>query len=71
MLNELHKDIVGYEGLYAISESGKVYSYRSKRYVKLCRNKKDTTLYAHLYGIKKPHKKLCITEKRLKEYFGE
>lgn len=28
------KDIKGYEGLYAITEEGKVWSYRTKRYLK-------------------------------------
>lgn len=28
------KDIKGYEGLYAITEEGKVWSYRSKRFIK-------------------------------------
>ena len=28
-----HKDITGFEGLYALGEHGKVYSYRSGRYL--------------------------------------
>jgi hypothetical protein len=28
------KDIVGYEGLYAITSCGKVWSYKSKRFIK-------------------------------------
>lgn len=71
MLEGIHKEIDGYEGRYAIHESGKVYSYKSQRYIKACRNKKDTTLYVHLYGGEKPHKKLYITEKLLKAYFND
>ena len=29
-------DIKGYEGLYAITEDGKVWSYRFKRFLKPC-----------------------------------
>lgn len=36
MLDELHKDIEGYEELYALSQSSKVYFYKSKRYIKSC-----------------------------------
>ena len=28
------KDIKGYEGLYAITEDGKVWSYRNERFIK-------------------------------------
>ena len=28
------KDIIGYEGLYAITSCGKVYSYRTKKFLK-------------------------------------
>lgn len=70
MLDELHKDIEGYEGMYAITKSGKVYSYRTNKYIKTQCSKKDTTLYVQLYGVKKPHYKLFITEKLLNKYFG-
>jgi hypothetical protein len=36
MAKELYKPIKGYEGLYDISETGKVYSHRSKRTLKRC-----------------------------------
>ncbi|MGM0864509.1 MAG: NUMOD4 domain-containing protein [Bacillota bacterium] len=36
MENELFKPIRGYEGLYDISETGKVYSHKSKRTLKRC-----------------------------------
>lgn len=32
-------DIKGYEGLYAITSCGKVWSYRSKKFLKFCSNK--------------------------------
>lgn len=28
------KDVVGYEGLYAVTSCGKVYSYKSKKFLK-------------------------------------
>lgn len=34
------KDIPGYEGLYAITEDGRVWSYRKNRWVKSSANKK-------------------------------
>lgn len=34
------KDIKGYEGLYAITSCGKVWSYRSKKFLKAIKNKK-------------------------------
>ena len=33
------KDIIGYEGLYAVTSCGKVYSYRSKKFLKLQKRK--------------------------------
>ncbi|UXH44429.1 NUMOD4 domain-containing protein [Rossellomorea vietnamensis] len=36
MRKEIYKPIIGYEGLYDISETGKVYSHRSKRTLKRC-----------------------------------
>ena len=33
------KDVVGYEGLYAITSCGKVWSYRSNRFLKARKNK--------------------------------
>lgn len=32
-------DIKGYEGLYAITSCGRVWSYRSKKFLKFCNNK--------------------------------
>lgn len=57
--NEIWKDIKGYEGLYMISDQGRVYSIRSNIYlaqsetqdgylkVKLCRNGQRKTEYIH------------------------
>ena len=28
------KDVIGYEGLYAVTSCGKVYSYKSERFLK-------------------------------------
>lgn len=71
MLEGLHKPIKGYEDRYLLHQSGKVYSFKSKRYLATCKSKKDTCFYVHLYGGTKPHKKLYISEKLLKQYFGE
>ena len=42
------KDIIGYEGLYAITSCGKVYSYRSKKFLKP-RKIRDGYLQVNLY----------------------
>ena len=42
------KDIKGYEGLYAITEDGRVWSYITKRYLKQM-NDKDGYLQVNLY----------------------
>lgn len=34
------KDIIGYEGLYSITSCGKVWSYKSKKFLKSCNNNK-------------------------------
>ncbi|MGD6847252.1 NUMOD4 domain-containing protein [Rossellomorea aquimaris] len=36
MKKEIYKPIIGYEGLYEISETGKVFSHHSKRTLKRC-----------------------------------
>ena len=36
------KDIKNYEGLYAITEDGQVWSYRSKKFLKPQKNKQVT-----------------------------
>lgn len=45
------KDIKNYEGLYAITEDGKVFSYKSQKFLKLCPN---TNGYYHV-GLRKGH----------------
>ena len=47
------KDIPGYEGLYAATSCGKVWSYRSKKFLKLRKNK-DGYLQVNLYKDGKP-----------------
>lgn len=42
------KDIIGYEGLYAVTSCGKVYSYRSKKFLKPHKDK-GGYLYVGLY----------------------
>lgn len=42
------KDIPGYEGLYAATSCGKIYSYKSKKFLKL-RKRKDDYLQVCLY----------------------
>lgn len=64
-----HKDIKGFEGTYALSESGKIYSYRRKKYLKWIKSKKDTTLYVGLYTNSK-RTRIFLTEKLMQEYFG-
>ena len=51
------KDIKGYEGLYAITSCGKVWSYRSQKFLKPCKDKKGY-LMLNLYkdGIKKGYR---------------
>ena len=41
------KDIIGYENLYAVTEDGRVWSYRSQKFLKLTLNK-DGYLYVSL-----------------------
>ena len=43
------KDIVGYEGLYAITSCGKVWSYRSQKFLSPAKNNSGY-LYIHLYN---------------------
>lgn len=66
-----HKDIIGFEGLYALGEHGKVYSYRSEKYLKPIKNKKDTSMYVGFYIKRKRVKRLYLTEKLMNTYFGE
>lgn len=51
------KDVIGYEGLYAVTEDGKVYSYRTEKYLKQIEDK-DGYFYVNLYkdGKRKQHK---------------
>ena len=51
------KDIKGYEGLYAITEDGQIWSYRSNRFIKSFL-RENGYLQAILVkdGIKKAHK---------------
>ena len=59
-MDELLKDIAGYENLYAVTEDGKVWSYRRKRFMKISngnhgyqqvcltdKNSNQRTLYIH------------------------
>lgn len=50
------KDIKDYEGMYAITEEGQVWSYKSKKFLKLIPDK-DGYLKVNLYtnGTKKVH----------------
>ena len=41
------KDIIGYEGLYAVTSCGKVYSYRNEKFLKL-QKRKDGYLQVNL-----------------------
>ncbi len=46
------KDIPGYEGLYAVSRDGRVWTYRSKRYIKLGRFRyQKVVLYKNGKGV--------------------
>lgn len=47
------KDIIGYEGLYAITSCGRVYSYKSKKFLKPQKNTKNY-LFVTLYKSGKP-----------------
>lgn len=51
------RDIPGYEGLYAATSCGKIWSYRSKKFLKL-RKTRDGYLYASLYKNRKEKKYL-------------
>lgn len=73
------KDIAGYEGLYAITEEGKVWSYKTNRflalqnstagysYVTLCKNGKETKYYVHrlvaLAYLENPNNLPCVNHK--------
>jgi hypothetical protein len=46
--NEEIRDVVGFEGNYSITESGKLYSHKKKRYVSTC-NKTCGYLFRDLY----------------------
>lgn len=48
------KDVLGFEGLYQISDEGQVYSIRSKKYLKPRRDK-DGYLLVNLYKDKKQY----------------
>lgn len=51
------KDIKGYEGLYAITEDGKVWSYRNKRFIKpFLRKNGYLQVILVKDGVKKNHK---------------
>lgn len=69
MENCKHKYIKGFEGLYSISENGRVYSHRNNRYIKWIKSKKDTSLYVGLY-VNSKRTRLFLTEKLMKEYFN-
>lgn len=69
MKNCKHVDIKGFEGLYALSENQKVYSYRKGRYLTWMKCKKDTSLHVALY-VNSKRTRIFLTEKLMKEYFG-
>lgn len=55
-MNEIFKDIQGYEGFYQVSNLGRVYSCISHKFRKLCINSKgyaDVCLAKH--GVHKNH----------------
>lgn len=60
------QDISGYEGLYAVSTDGRVYSYRKKRYMKP-QVERDGYLFVYLadkdknYKIHKVHRLVAMT----------
>ena len=43
------RDIPGYEGLYAATEDGRIFSYKSNKFLKLTKNNNNNYLYVHLY----------------------
>lgn len=49
------RDIIGYEGLYAVTSCGRVYSYRAKKFLKPYKNK-NGYLYVSLYKDGKQNK---------------
>lgn len=51
-------DIKGYEGLYAITSCGKVWSYRSKRFLTPTKNKNG--YYSVLFSVDKKQKRYYI-----------
>ena len=54
-MEEIFKDIEGYEGLYQISNFGRVYSLISKKFMKPFKNQ-DGYLQVQLYKNGKPKK---------------
>ena len=51
------KDIPGYEGLYAATEDGRIWSYRSKKFLKPSKDR-YSYLYVNLYkdGVRKTYR---------------
>ena len=49
-MEEIWKDIIGYEGLYRVSNKGRVYSIRSNLFLKVTRTKKGYSTISLSYG---------------------
>ncbi|MEC0245652.1 NUMOD4 domain-containing protein [Paenibacillus chitinolyticus] len=58
MDNEISADIIGYEGLYRITESGRIYSVRRKKF--MSRNN-DQYGFKYVHLSKKGERKLYLT----------
>lgn len=60
------RDILDYEGLYSVTSCGRVYSYKSKRFLKLSKNK-DGYLKVNLY--KNGKAKTCMIHRLVAETY--
>lgn len=43
------KDVVGYEGLYAVTSCGRVWSYKNEKFLKLMKGNRGEYLHVNLY----------------------
>lgn len=63
-------DIIGYEGLYAITPCGKVWSYRLKRFLKPGRCN-DKNLYQKVYLYDNYKRKICYVHRLVAQAYLE
>lgn len=60
------KDIKGFEGLYAVTSCGRVWSYKKQKFLSLNKNRNNGYYYVHLYKDGK-----CIKSKQVHRLLAE